>query len=98
MKQVVDQGDDSEFAHPTEAEQHTWQQNYFAQEQADPLQEEDSSEVQTKRLSVRITAGRTPYADFGVWGPCGKKVLRAMKFRTWTPSATLPTFDQYTVM
>ena len=71
MRQVDDQADDSEFPPPTMAEQQTWQGNFRHQEQADPPEEEVCTEVQTKGLSIRINAIRTPSADFGVWGPCG---------------------------
>ena len=67
MNQVVDQGDDSEFTPPTVDETNTWEQNYFTQEQNSPPEDEDATEIQTKGLSIRINAKRTPYADFGVW-------------------------------
>ena len=94
MNQVVDQADDSEFTPPTVDETNTWEANYFTQEKSAPPEEEDSTEIQTKGLSIRINAKRSPYADFGVWGPCGKKVLRAMKFRTWTPTGEPGQYSQ----
>ena len=94
MNQVVDQADDSEFTPPTVDETNTWEQNYFTQEQNSPPEDEDATEIQTKGLSIRINAKRTPYAGFGVWGPCGKKVLRAMKFRTWTPTGNPGEYSQ----
>ena len=94
MNQVVDQGDDSVFTPPTVDETNTWEQNYFTQEKSSPPEEEDATEIQTKGLSIRINAKRSPYADFGVWGPCGKKVLRAMKFRTWTPTGEPGQYSQ----
>ncbi len=40
MDTVVDQGDDSEFAAPTQAEQQSWDANYFTQAQAPPPEHE----------------------------------------------------------
>ena len=39
--------------------------------------------MQVQALRVKLDAGRTPGLDFGVWGPFGRKLLRAMKFRNW---------------
>ena len=83
---VTDQGDDSEFLAPTRVEIDTWNQNYFQQEQAVPIEEEEPTEIQTKGYDVRIQSGRTPYVDMGVWGPFGRKLMRALKFRNWIPA------------
>jgi hypothetical protein len=85
--QVTDQGDDSEFTGPTRAEQDTYQANYHAQKETTPASEEEPTEIQVKGLGVRVESGRTPYVDFGVWGPFGRKLLRSMKFRVWVPNS-----------
>ena len=33
-----------------------------------------------------MRANRIPYVDMGIWGPFRRKVLRAIKFRTWLPA------------
>jgi hypothetical protein len=86
MNTVVDQGDDSEFAAPTQAEQQSWDANYFTQAQAPPPEHETPTEIQVKGLDVRIVSGRTPYVDFGIWGPYGRLRMRASKFRNWYPA------------
>ena len=86
MSTVIDQGDDTEYDAPTRAEADAWAQAYFQQEQASPLEEESPNEIQVKGLSVRVTAHRTPYVDFGIWGPYGRKLQRALKFRNFISS------------
>ena len=63
-----------------------WSANYFQQEQVHPGEDEEPSEVQVKGLDTRISLGRTPYVDFGIFGPYGRKLMRALRLRTWVPN------------
>ena len=85
ISQVLDQGDDTEFQAPSAVEVAAWNTNYFNQEQTTPIEEEEPTEIQVKALDVRIKLGRTPYVDFGIWGPYGRKLMRSLKFRNWVP-------------
>jgi len=86
MSNTVDQGDDSEFPPPTKTETDTWSQNYYTQEQGHPPEEEEPNEIQVKGFDTRVRAGRTPYVDFGIWGPYGRRLMRALKHRVWYPN------------
>ena len=83
---VTDQGDDSEFSAPTRADVDRWNTAYFAQEQSAPAAEEEPTEIQVKGFEVRVLANRTPYTDMAIWGPFGRKLHRALKFRNWQPT------------
>jgi hypothetical protein len=51
-----------------------------------PQEEEEPTEIQVKGLQVRVDRGSTPCVDFGIFGPYGRKLMRALKFRTWMPN------------
>ena len=108
QSQVTDQGDGSEFVAPTRQGVDTWSANYFQQEQVHSQEDEEPSEIQVKGLQTRIDLGKTPYVDFGICGPYGRKLMRALKFRTWIPNGDgsftakeVPgpeNFNQYTII
>ena len=83
---VLDQGDDSEVRIASTAEHSTWIQNYISSALAPPPEECEPTLEQLSALNYRVTSlGLSPYADFAVWNPYGRKGLRAAKFRAWYP-------------
>ena len=62
-----------------------WRQNLIAVKGVIPDEEEDATAEQMTAMHHRIGAGMAPYADFGVFGPLGRKLMRASKFRAWFP-------------
>ena len=49
------------------------------------LEQEEPSTEQVSALLRRVTLGGSPYADFSVWLPFGKKAHRAQKYRSYQP-------------
>ena len=108
QSQMTDQNDESEFLAPTRAEEELYSQNYYQQKQCEPPEEEELGTAQVKGFDIRVRDGRTPYVDMGIWGPFHRKILKAIKYRTWIPvvdgryiQKEVPgpaNFDQYTAI
>ena len=62
-----------------------WRQNFITLKGAPPDEEESATDEQLTALNHRVLSGLAPYADFGVFGPFGRKLMRASKFRAWFP-------------
>jgi len=86
LSAVLDQGDATEVVLAVQAELTKWHTNYHtAMGEAPPDQSEPTLE-QLSALDNRIRVqGLSPYADFAVFVPYGRRGLRAMRFRSWTP-------------
>ena len=52
-----------------------------------PEEEEEPTIEQLSALEKKLTLGKPPYCDFGVFAPFGRNALRASKYRTWIPTA-----------
>ena len=85
QSQMTDQNDESEFLAPTRAEEELYSQNYYQQKSNEPPEEEEPGSAQVKGFDIRVRDGRTPYVDMGTWGPFHRKILKAIKYRTWIP-------------
>ena len=46
----------------------------------DPLENEEVTDEQLSALVQVVAAGGAPYADFGVWGPHGNRIAKALRF------------------
>jgi hypothetical protein len=81
---ILDQGDDGEVAQATATQIETWFQVYVTMKRAHPAEEEEPTAAQLTALHHRVNVVKsTPYADFALWGPFGRKAQRAGKFRAW---------------
>ena len=86
MAAVIDQTDESEYAPADASAIQGWNQLYVNIMGAHPEEDEDATDEQLAGLHKRVwEQGRSPYVDFGVWGPYGRKVLKTQKYRTFTP-------------
>ena len=56
--------------------------NYRIITGGDPLEQCNFTDAQLSALSQRVAGGGVPYADFAVWGPCGSRIEKRMKFRS----------------
>ncbi|CAK0805575.1 unnamed protein product [Prorocentrum cordatum] len=85
LSKVLDQRDESEIALASSSTHQKWVEAYAAATSGeDPVPEDTPSIQQLTALHHRVYAMRsTPYADFGVWGPFGRKAYRNMQFRAW---------------
>ena len=91
MSLVIDQADETEVQTVDKAQYDTWVQNYVTATGSPPEDDVDPSEDQLTAIHTRAAAppaglGLTPYTDFAVFGPYGRKMLRAAKFRAWIPN------------
>ena len=80
---VLDQGDESEFVVATEAQKQMWLMRFVDQTGGLPLEQEEPTIEQLSALMRRIQSGSTPYADFSVFLPFGKKALRSYRYRSY---------------
>ena len=85
MNLVLDQAEETEIAVAGLNQVEQWRQNFIAVKGAAPDEEEDATAEQMTAMHHRIEQGMAPYADFGVFGPFGRKLMRASKFRAWFP-------------
>ena len=85
--QVLDQGDDGEFEVLNEDDKLLLLQKYINTTGSMPEEEEEPTIEQLSALKKKLSLGKPPYADFGVFVPFGRKALRASKYRTWVPTA-----------
>ncbi|CAK0898756.1 unnamed protein product [Prorocentrum cordatum] len=85
LSKVLGQGDESEIALASSSTHQKWVEACAAATSGeDPVPEDTPSIQQLTALHHRVYAMRsTPYADFGVWGPFGRKAYRNMQFRAW---------------
>ena len=85
--QVLDQGDDGEFEVLGEEAKMTLLQKYIATTGSLPEEEEEPTIEQLSAVKKKLSMGKPPFADFGVFVPFGRKALRASRYRTWVPTA-----------
>eukprot|EP00438_Fugacium_kawagutii_P000418 Skav229880 [mRNA] locus=scaffold247:351220:353411:+ [translate_table: standard] len=85
MANLIDQTDDSELLPPNEGDINRWTQNYVNVMGALPPESEEPTPNQLAALSKKLSDGRSPYVDFGVWGPYERKLSRTHKCRTYIP-------------
>jgi len=84
MSQHVDQDDDTELGPPDASLATTVLRNYRWLMDGRPLDEHEPTDIQIHCLYHRLwMQGRTPYADFAVWGPYNDRTRRNNKFRTF---------------
>ena len=55
-------------------------QRYVIIEGDAPLEKEENTDGQLSCLQAKIPQSQAPFVDMGVWGPCGDRLARAMKF------------------
>ena len=84
--QVLDQGDDGEFEVLNEEDKMGLLQKFINTTGALPEEEEEPTIEQLSALRKKLSLGKPPYCDFGVFVPFGRKALRASKYRTWIPT------------
>ena len=85
--QVLDQGDDGEFEVLNEDDKLLLLQKYINATGSMPEEEEEPTIEQLSALKKKLSLGKPPFADFGVFVPFGREALRASKYRTWVPTA-----------
>ena len=85
LSSVLDQGDDTEIKPLTVPELRVLLETWKAHcnDGEDPQEAEETTGDQLSALAYRIRSGATPYADFGIWRPCGADLGRALKFVAW---------------
>ena len=83
---VLDQADETEFAVATEVQKQLWLQSYVTLTGGLPQESEEPSTEQLSAMRRRLHQGMSPYADFAVFVPFGKKAVRANKYRTYLPT------------
>ena len=88
LSQVLDQADDTEVSIATDSTVRTWYANWQTFAQGPPDPEEEPSVEQLTALHTRVAVlGKTPWADFAVFSPFAKRVLKANKFKTFLMQA-----------
>ena len=80
---ILDQGDESEFTVANETQKQVWLMKYVNQTGGLPLEQEEPTVEQLSALTKKIQMGATPYADFSVFLPFGRKALRSYKYRSY---------------
>ena len=85
LASVLDQGDHTEVALASQSDMDMWHAAHITAMGAAPAEAAEPTLEQASALDNRIKAGLSPYADFAVFVPYGRRGLRAMRFRTWTP-------------
>ena len=81
LGQVLVQGDETEVPVATDPELEAWHNNWKKFALGPPEEEEEPSVDQLTALNTRVVAmGDTPYADFALFTPYGRRVQRAHKF------------------
>ena len=89
MTNVLDQGDDGDFAVEGEDMKARWYQNYIQTMGGWPAEEEEPSIEQLSALHKRINVQDiAPYTDFAIYVPYGQKAARASKYRTHVLTAS----------
>ena len=80
ISEVLDQTDDSTFTELTASERQTYRKNHIALTGgAPPLAVKPSAE-QLGALKAKMDAGKSPYCDFALFTPHGKRVQKLLKF------------------
>ena len=85
MNLVLDLPEETETAVADLNQVEQRRQNFIAGKGAAMDEEEDDIAEQVTAMHHRIELGMAPYANFGVFGPFGRKLMRASKFRAWFP-------------
>ena len=87
LQLVIDQGQEGECEQVSPSKHKEWQDNYLADAKVDPRPECEPTIHQLSALWYRLTELMlSPFVDFAVWVPFGKKAMRANKYRTWLPT------------
>ena len=88
LASMIDQADDTEIPAAETSAIHLWFQEYVMIMGAPPQEEEEPTAEQLQALNHRVHVLKsTPYVDHAVWGPFGRKAVRAGKFRSWALAA-----------
>ena len=83
---VLDQADETEFQIAPESQRQAWLEVFIRKVGGLPQEAEEPTVEQLSALNRRINSGGTPFADFGVWLPFGRKAMKAHRYRTFLPS------------
>ena len=74
---VIDQGDESEVTMPDQELITKWETTYKKAKGALPLPEREVTIEQCAVMFAKVESGAAPYADFGIFGPWGRKSAKA---------------------
>ena len=80
MSTVIDQAIDADFKCMDEAEVRALFAKYNTENGGLPLSCEEPTGDQLQALAAVIKTDRSPYTDFGVWGPFGRRQAKLMKY------------------
>lgn len=87
--QVIDQGDEAEFAPATQVQLDGWYATYLMLNRGPPSESREPNEDQLVALYNRVMIGRrSPYVDLAIWCPYARRAIRASKFRAWIPTGS----------
>ena len=80
MSSVIDQSLDSDVPIIKEGDVRKLFSRFDAENGGKPLKHEEPTGVQLQALKEIVQADCAPYADFGVWGPFGRRQAKLMKY------------------
>jgi hypothetical protein len=80
MSAILDQADDGELEVLPEDRIRKLYMEFALANGGEPAEGERCTSEQLCALSTRLSRDSVPYADFGVWGPFGRRMQKAMKF------------------
>ena len=77
---ILNQAKDGEVMELEQAKLDEARLRYWNKKEGDPLPNREVTNDQLSALGRTVEAGKTPYADFGVWGPDGLRREKRLKF------------------
>jgi len=80
LSAVIDQALDGEFQAPEEGDVRTLFRSFDVANGGQPLPAEEPTGDQLQALQELLGADRSPYADFALWGPFGRRQQKLMKY------------------
>ena len=80
MSVVLDQADEGVFEELTISERQAMRKVHRDATGDDPMESERPSSDQLASLKTKMAAGSSPYVDFALWGPFGKRLAKLRKF------------------
>jgi hypothetical protein len=85
LSNVLDQTDDTEVATKTRAEMGIYYENHREITGADPLPEVEPTDLQVAAMEDKVVVrDESPYADFSILTPFGRRIQRAMKTKSYS--------------
>ena len=85
LSNVLDQTDDTEVATKTRAEMGIYFENHREITGADPLPEVEPTDLQVAAMEDKVVMrDESPYADFSILTPFGRRIQRAMKTKSYS--------------